>query len=446
MGSVLGSIAQTLMGGEANENVGEISYGQLADDTAKQRRLAEEAQKRQGAKGDFTEANVDLATERGAMGRMGQAADLAQQAALGQGPSAAQQLLQRGSDQAIAAQAAAAAGASGNAASQIAAQRAAMGQMANIQGNTATDLAALRAKEQQAGMELYAQQTGAMANAAAQARGMGLQQAGMNLEAEMKQRALNDAQTQAAYQLQHQQKLAQLQADTERQKMITNLRNANAQREQEGGETLFSGALGAAAAALMAPSDTTLKKEKLLQEHGIEPHKKSEAEFLDYLKEQSGLPKNMSSSQMKDWMDEQSQQEMLTEKLQRDQEAKPSNYTWDQFYKEQAAKEAQANQPAQPVQYVQAPQQVIPSAPGVEQKPWESDDQYRSRLYKDNPAAYQGLLQQGGQPQDPNLAGKMMMGFAKGASRNRNVNQWLNDMDKQYVQSQPMQQRGVPVR
>lgn len=381
--SVLGGLGGLLFGGQASEDIGDTGYANFGEATAEQEKRAKEAEQRKAATADLTEANTDLAAARAGRSQMVDAAAMAKQAALGQGPSAAQQLLQRGSDQAIAAQAAAAAGARGNPAAQAAAQRAAMGQMANVQGNTATDMAALRAKEQQAGMDLYAQQTAALTAAASRERGLGLQQGQMGLESELRQRALNDAQQQAAYELQHQQRTAQQQGNIVSEQMKANLRNANASREQEGGENLLSGIASMAGAALL--SDTQAKKDKLLQQFELGKTKAPPGTLTRDYKPSKFLPGNAAmdpgqrDAAMQDWMEEKKREEELEAKLQEDRKGKPiTPYTWEDLDKK----------------YVQAPAQAIPSGPNVEPTPWETQEQWQSRMKKSNPAAYQGSLNQ----------------------------------------------------
>lgn len=122
-------------------------------------------------------------------GQSEQALQMAQAAAAGQGPSAAQAQLQSGIDQAIAAQLAAGQSAGGGAAALRGAQQ----QGAMLQQQAANQAAQLRAQEQAQAMQLYgslAGQTDQLAAARAQAAG-GLSLGAQELAGAQRQNAIN---------------------------------------------------------------------------------------------------------------------------------------------------------------------------------------------------------------------------------------------------------------
>lgn len=122
-------------------------------------------------------------------GQSEQALQMAQAAAAGQGPSAAQAQLQSGIDQAIAAQLAAGQSAGGGAAALRGAQQ----QGALLQQQAANQAAQLRAQEQAQAMQLYgslAGQTDQLAAARAQAAG-GLSLGAQELAGAQRQNAIN---------------------------------------------------------------------------------------------------------------------------------------------------------------------------------------------------------------------------------------------------------------
>ncbi len=181
----------------AAQGMGE--YGGLAQGAGQ---TAQAAQGREGVQYDpsIQQGYQGLATGQGPMG---DSTALWQNAAHGNGPSAAQAQLQAGNDAAMHAQMSMAASARGGSLAASAAQRHAMDNSATLGQQTANQAAMLRAQEMQAAMGGYsqAQQAGlaGMAGAAGQQAQLSAQQRALNDQASMHYSDLQAQQVAAKY-------------------------------------------------------------------------------------------------------------------------------------------------------------------------------------------------------------------------------------------------------
>jgi hypothetical protein len=160
---------------------------QTTADYLKENRAAE----RKGPEADYGQANEDRAMSNDARTSQGNALSLYQQAALGNGPSAAQAQLTSGLGQSINANQAMVASARGGQTGLAAMRAAVMGNAMSGQ-NAANQAAQLRAQEQQAGMAGFSSAANQMRGADLTQMGQDASMAQANLKAESEQRGRND--------------------------------------------------------------------------------------------------------------------------------------------------------------------------------------------------------------------------------------------------------------
>jgi hypothetical protein len=159
-----------------------FNYGQdpnaAANDIARYRGANAAIQQRAPTLADYAQANRARGSQTDALG-------MYRNAALGQGPSAAQAQLQQGLDRGLASNLALANSARGGALALAQGRLAATGQNANMVVGNAAQAAQLRAQEQQQGLAGYA-------GLAGQLRGQDVNAAQFNAEMALRSRGLND--------------------------------------------------------------------------------------------------------------------------------------------------------------------------------------------------------------------------------------------------------------
>lgn len=161
------------------------------------------AQNRLGAQMDTRNIDADRAAGEQARGRVTGALDMYQQAAMGQGPSAAQGMLQQGLDKNIAMQRSLAATAKAPAMQRAELQSQGLANAGQLGAQNAAQAAIVKGQEQQAGMAGLMQGSMGLRSGDAQAQGLSLQQSSTQAGYQQQQNALNDAQ-QRAYEAQRQ--------------------------------------------------------------------------------------------------------------------------------------------------------------------------------------------------------------------------------------------------
>jgi hypothetical protein len=240
--------------------------------------------------GDFRAAEQMRAQQQQQLGQAQQTRQMYMDAAMGNAPSLAQAQLQQGVDRGIAGQMALANSARGSAAQRAGSMRAAQLQGNDMMAGLGAQSAAIRAQETAAARQglLGADQN--MAQTMAGMRGADQGQAGMNLQAQIQNRAQNDAYAQAlqgygmnasgATQAGRQAAAAaQNSYDFNTQQGNANLEAGNAASDKQTGSQAAGAGIGAAAGllGLLAFSDKRAKKE-------IAPAEKDVDSFLKTLK------------------------------------------------------------------------------------------------------------------------------------------------------------------
>lgn len=215
-------------------------------------------QGRQAFQGQFGNADAMRAQQLGQLQQAGQTRQMYMDAAMGQGPSLAQAQLQQGVDRGIAGQLAVANSARGSAAQRAGAMRGAQLQGQEMMGGLGAQSAALRAQEIATARSGLLGADAAMAQNMAGIRGADVGQAGMNLQAQMANRAQNDQYAQAlqGYGMNASGAVtegrrgaaaSQNQYDFETQKG-----NANLEKDKAAGDMQAGGQAGGAAAGAVA--------------------------------------------------------------------------------------------------------------------------------------------------------------------------------------------------
>lgn len=239
---------------------GAFKYGGISQNDM--RASGERAQNRTGVGVDYGQTNADRGLAMGSRGMTSDAAEMYRQAALGQGPSAAQAQLRAGIDANMAAAMAQGASARGTGVQRGAAQLASIGAASGANQQAAAQAAMLRAQEQQAGMAGFAQAAQAQRIADLQQMGMSAQQAQYQAQLEDAQRARND-QMQMGYEglgqqsalanyqggMAYQTGQAQLQAQANA--INSGVAQQNAQRDMQYFQGAVGGAMGGAQMAGM---------------------------------------------------------------------------------------------------------------------------------------------------------------------------------------------------
>ena len=158
---------------------------------------AAQAQGRQAFQGDFRNADAMRAQQMGQLGQAQQTRQMYLDAAMGNAPSLAQAQLQQGVDRGIAGQLAVANSARGSAAQRAGAMRGAQLQGQEMMAGLGAQSGALRAQEIASARQGLLGADAALAQNMSGIRGQDVGQAGMNLQANMANRAQNDAYAQA---------------------------------------------------------------------------------------------------------------------------------------------------------------------------------------------------------------------------------------------------------
>ncbi len=220
-------------------------------------------QGRQAFQGDFQNANAMRQQQQAQIGQGQQTRQMFYDAAMGNAPSLAQAQLQQGVDRGIAGQLAVANSARGSAAQRAGAMRGAQLQGQDMMAGLGAQSGALRAQEIATARQGLIGADQGLSQSLAGMRGQDVSQAGMNLQANMANRAQNDTYAQAlqGYGMnasgattegRRGAAAAQNQYDFETQKGNANLEKDKAAGDMQAGSQAGGAAAGAIAAGLGA--------------------------------------------------------------------------------------------------------------------------------------------------------------------------------------------------
>lgn len=206
-GEGLGSFGNMLIGGVNKYNQGAYvpdgtAYGYDTGQHDSYNGLGDQAQGRMGAQAGYGNADQDRMMGLGARGSQADALGLAQQAAMGNAPSVAQQQLLQGRDQSLQNAMAMANSVRGGGANLAAAQMGAMRQGGEQMGQVNQQSAMLRAQEMAAARAQYGGMAAQMRGQDMGLQGQDAQQSQFNAGLEQQQHGLNDAYQAGMYGLQ----------------------------------------------------------------------------------------------------------------------------------------------------------------------------------------------------------------------------------------------------
>lgn len=203
-GGGLGGFMTDIMGGgndyyqaTPEVNARDFAYGGRAASSFEDD--ASQAQGRMGPQIDYTNANQSRGFNLASRDQSTQALDMMRQAAMGQGPSVAQQQLMAGRDAALQNSMAMANSARGGGANLAAAQMAAQRQQGEMMGQANQQAATLRANEMMQARQQYGQMAAQQRAQDLQAQGLDAGQAQAQAQLEMQQRGLNDQYSMGMY-------------------------------------------------------------------------------------------------------------------------------------------------------------------------------------------------------------------------------------------------------